>query len=153
MSDSSIILIPEQLGHVPEKSKHDQAVRKFREVAPEVNAIEVKLTEGIRFIHCGQNFGGVFCPGCGRELGLSWWQERMDEDLPDHETGFKLVPKKLPCCEIERTLHQLRYEGTVGFTRFSIEAMNPSIGLLEKARIALFEQILDCPLRVIYCRY
>ena len=148
MSDDWIILIPEDARTVPASEKQAAAVKRFRELAPAADEIEIETTEQIRFVDCGANFTRVLCPKCGRDLEIEWWQERMDEDYDG--SGFRLNLFKLPCCQAACTLNELTYDWTQGFTRFSLEAMNPSIGELPKNETESFAGILGCPLKVIF---
>jgi len=149
MSDDWIILIPEKAGHVPPEEARNSALKQFRKIAPDSDEINIELTEKVRFENCGANFEKVLCPDCGKEIELDWWQERMEEDFGEEES-FQLGTFKLPCCGVMRTLHELRYEWPQGFTRFSLEAMNPNIGKLSAEARAGLEAASGCPLRVIY---
>ena len=149
MSDNWIILIPENAGYVPPEPKQKLATAKLRELPPKADEVNVEVTEKIRFEDCGGNFESIACPDCGETIEMEWWQERMGEDFGE-DGDFKLKPMKLPCCGKDRTLHELRYNFTQGFTRFSLVTMNPNIGEMPKEGIAVFEKILGCPLRVIY---
>lgn len=149
MSDNWIILIPEKAGYVPPVECQNAALAELRSLTPGADEVTIELTERTRFEHCGGNFERVLCPDCGQEIEMEWWQERMDEDF-GAERDFKLKAAKLKCCGASKTLHELRYESPQGFARFSLVTMNPNTGEISKDAIAALEDILKCPLRVIY---
>jgi hypothetical protein len=148
MSDNWIILIPEQAGFVPPADKQQQALSRFRNLAPAADEVKIELSEKIRFVDCGSNFERILCPDCKKELDISWWQKQINEDFVDSD--FQLLSRKMPCCGTMRNLHELRYDWPQGLARFGLEAMNPNLGKLPEAEISSLESILGCPLRVIY---
>ena len=151
MSDNWIILVPEIAGFVPPPQKRESALAKLRELAPKADEAKIEITDTIRFEHCGGVFEGIRCPVCAQEIEIDRWQDWMDEDFGD-DRDFKLKPINLPCCGASKTLHDLDYKPAQGFARFSLETMNPNIGDMPKTSRAAIEQILGCPLRVIYRR-
>lgn len=148
MSDNRIALIPEDPRFIPEATKQSRARDRFAEIAPQANEIEIKVCEKVEFFDCGANFERVLCPSCGSEIPVVWWQDRMDEDYVAN--GFTLASYATPCCEAQRTLHELVYEWPQGFGRFALDAMNPNIGKLEDRYKQELEEILGTKLRVIY---
>ena len=70
MSDNWIILIPTDPQAVPSLESRELAIKRFREITPTADEIEVKVTERVRFIDCGANFERVRCPSCGKELDM-----------------------------------------------------------------------------------
>jgi len=148
MSDNWIALIPTDPYFVPPESKRFLAVQRFREIAPEADKIEVKLSEKPAFFDCGANFEEILCPRCSSKVELEWWQARMDDDFT--EKGFRLYEYSLPCCKYNSTLNSLRYNWPQGFARFAVDAMNPRLGELPKELLVEFECILGTPLTVIY---
>jgi hypothetical protein len=149
MSENSIILIPEDPRHVPGQDRQQKALARFREIAPKSHEIKATTMEAVQFFYCGGNFERILCPDCGAEIPVPWWQAQMNSD---YKAGFQLQKAPMPCCGVQRTLHELNYEWPQGFGRFGIEAMNPNIGRLDDKLKVEFEQILGCPLRVIYQR-
>jgi hypothetical protein len=147
MSDSWIILIPENPQTVPANERQERALATFRQVVPDSEKVEIQTSENIRFVDCGENFERVLCPSCGKEIDNDWWSDRMSEDF---DSGFRLKQFSLPCCKAKRTLNDLRYEWPQGFARFSLEAMNPNVAELPREQVTSLEAIVGCPLRVIY---
>ena len=147
MSDNWIALIPEDPHFVPDPAKRDRARDRFAQIAPDADKIDIKVSETVKFFDCGANFERILCPGCRTELPMSWWKKRMNEDYGD---GFALAVYATPCCGTCCTLHDLVYDGTQGFGRFALDAMNPNIGKLDEQYKAEFEEILGTKLRVIY---
>lgn len=147
MSDNWIALIPEDPRHVPDTAKQQRARDRFAEIAPEADAIEIKISEKVRFFDCGANFERILCPSCNSVIPVEWWQDRMDEDWCD---GFTLTSYATPCCGKKCTLHELVYCLPQGFGRFALNAMNPNISELEDKYKREIEKILGTKLRVIY---
>jgi hypothetical protein len=120
-------------------------------VCPEAAEICVEITDQVRFEHCGQNFGKIYCPNCGQEIEQAWWSDRMSDDLAE-DHSFTLRPFKMPCCGVERRLHDLKYEWPMGFAKFTVKARDANIGLVPADYLAALESAAGCALRVIYCR-
>ena len=147
MSDQFLILIPEQAGHVPPSANRESGLECFRKFTSGADEIKTELSDEIRFIDCGENFEKISCPVCEKDIQEDWWQEQMSGDF---NSGFHLRPIKLPCCGVERNLHDLSYVWPMGFGRFSMKAMNPKIGKLPDKDLKSIESVMGCPLRVIY---
>lgn len=126
----------------------EQACERLAEIAPKAEAIEVRIQDGVEFVDCGGNFESVGCPACGRDIPFDWWTDRMDEDYSN--SGFRLDRFHMPCCGSQKSLNELHYDWPQGFSRFSLEAMNPNIGMLDDAFRLEFERILGTKLRIIY---
>ncbi len=148
MSDNWIALVPEDPSFVPDPSTHESALGLFRELAPNADEIEIKLSDQIKFFDCGANLESITCPHCNQEIGLDWWQDRMEDDHDGR--GFKLAEYSAPCCRTAVNLNALRYEWPQAFARFGIDAMNPDIGELSDDQRHEFERILGTRLRTIY---
>lgn len=71
-------------------------------------------------------------------------------DQDNWDNGFDLDPLDLPCGHSAASLNALKYDFDQGFSRFILDAMNPNIGTLSADQIAQFEEILGCPIRIIY---
>ena len=149
MSSNWIILIPEDPTFVPLPDRQAKAVERFREIAPGSMEIKAISSEQLRFVFSGANFSRVICPACGADVDTEWWWKKMDQDY-DPVTGFTLSLHVFPCCAREGTLQDLIYDWPQGFAMFSLEAYNPEIGMLIETYMHEFENILGCPLRVIY---
>ncbi len=147
MSDNWIKLVPTDPHFVPSDQAAEAAEQYFNDIAPDVEEIKLQTSSKIRFFDNGANFERVSCPSCDSQLPIEWWQEHLDRDI---ENGFKLDKYKLPCCNVEHDLNELKYDWAQAFGRFALEAMNPNIGQLTKANVAEFEQILGSSLRVVY---
>jgi hypothetical protein len=148
MSDNWIRVIPEDPRLVPEEHRQEQARRWFTKNAPRAEMIEVRVSDRIEFHSCCENFDRIACPSCGKDIPVEWWQQRMDDDYDGG--GFKLSTYPMPCCDASFTLHELTYEWPQGFGQFSLNVLNPQIGVLSAAQQEELERILGTPLRVIY---
>jgi hypothetical protein len=147
MSDNWIILIPSLVSYVPSEEEQKKAIAFFRTLAPRADEIQAEVSAEARFIDCGANLHDIICPNCGRKISLEWWQAQMEKE---YATGFPMKALALPCCKVERSLTELKYDWPQGFARFSLEAMNPDIGRFSDDSKCEFEKILGCELQVIY---
>src|SRR5580692_10341261 len=98
MSDNYIYVIPEELGFIPDEAKRQSATDYFCKIAPEADKIAASVSDGLEFVHCGDNFGDISCPSCRSLIGLHTWQDWMNLDFQGKENGFVLSKKVLPCC-------------------------------------------------------
>jgi hypothetical protein len=146
VSDSYIILIPQDPKFVPPTQAQRAAAALFKKLAPKSDEINATVSKGIRFHDCGENFQRVLCPSCGSELEMEWWQDSMTSEA---EQNFPLRSRLLPCCSATYNLNELTYDWPQGFACFSLEAMNPDIADLTASDLKQFEQILGSPLRKI----
>ncbi len=150
MSDDYVYVIPEEAGLVPDEAKRRSAVAYFRSIAPRAGEVTISVSDHLEFIHCGANFGKIRCPSCGGLMELHTWQDWMNEDFQGKGQGFVLSKRPLPCCGAQSSLHDLKYEWPQGFARFNVCAENPSIGKLSQEQCRRFDQLLGCPVRIIY---
>lgn len=148
MSDTWMNLIPEEPGFVPEGEKQKAAEERLRQIAPEAQKISSATTGTIEFHDCGENFEAVWCPHCGADFTIDWWQDAMSKD--HGKDGFRLERMTLPCCGQSATLHELECEGPQGFGKYVLETMNPGISELPENELKKLEKILGCRLRVIW---
>lgn len=144
MSDNWIIVVPEEPSFMPPPDGQQKAVSLFQSIASAADDFEVVATQEVRFIDCGCNFEGVFCPDCGGELDVEWWQDAKSEEF---DAGFPLKEATLPCCGVSHSLAALRYEWPQAFARFSIGAMNAQIADLSDEQMRSFESALGCRVR------
>ena len=147
MSDNWITIIPQDPLHVPDEEKREATLRHFRDIAPDSDEIEIKLSEKIRFFDCGANFSSISCPSCGNEIEMEWWQDRMSDDFQEGE--FRLEKYEAPCCRAPVSLAELKYDWPQGFARFGLDAMNPNIGELSESHRKEFEDLLGTKLTFI----
>ena len=148
MSDDYIHIIPAIPGFVPDQARRDDAVSHFRSIAPKATEVSSKISDHLEFVHCGGNFEEIRCPSCKAVIELDLWQGWMDDDCS--EKGFTLTLRAMRCCGAQHTLHDLAYVWPQGFARCDVCAMNPNIGKLSDDQRSRFEEILGCPVRVIY---
>jgi hypothetical protein len=148
MSDNWIAIVPEDPNFVPDADTHAAALDLFRDIAPDSEEIEIKLSEKIQLFDCGANLDRIICPRCAQEISIDCWQHWMDDD---HDgSGFLLKAYSTQCCNSTVRLDELRYERPQAFARFGIEAMNPHIGDLSDGQISEFQAILGTSLRTVY---
>jgi hypothetical protein len=150
MSDNYLRLIPEEPEFVPDPKASVQAVLTLQSLAPLAEEIKASITETIRFINQGSNFEKVLCPKCGAELN-EWWKKEMNKAWKD---CFANLLTNTPCCGTTLSLNDLEYQWPAGFSRYVLEARNPSLGRgLEPAQVAQLESILGCRLRQVLAHY
>jgi len=150
MSDNLIKLIPEDPLYIPDIDRQSAVLRWLQKLAPTADEIEVKVSDEVVFHDCGTNFESVACPSCETDIVMEWWQEWMEQDYG--ENSFSLSLRALPCCGHSTNLQQLRYDLPQGFSKWSIEPINPNIAEIRKKDLKRIEEAIGCALRVIYQR-
>jgi hypothetical protein len=150
MSDNYVHIIPVQPGLVPDQERQQEAVLYFRSIAPTASEVSASTSDDLRFIHCGGNFERICCPFCKATIEVPLWHKWMNADYG--AKGFTLTQHIMPCCATTHTLQELVYEWPQGFARWDLQAMNPEIGKLSDEHRGRFEEILGCPVRIIYER-
>lgn len=148
MSDNWISIIPEQPDLVPDNEKQYRALNYFLTLAEQNPVVHFKVNARVAFVDCGGNFEKVACPSCRADISIAVWRDWMDQDF-DGE-GFILKSRTMPCCGANHTLHDLSYELPQGFARYELSARNADLGRLPQGVRRHFEEILDCPIRIIY---
>jgi hypothetical protein len=149
MSDHWICIIPKDPHYVPSESAIVAAERFLSEIAPDAEKVSSEIADTIQFRDCGANLESIRCQTCASELPMEWWASQLgDEDF--RQDGFKLRPVDLPCGHVAPSLNDLTYLFDQGFSRFMLDAMNPSVGALTPAQIRQCEVVLGCPIKVIY---
>jgi hypothetical protein len=79
MSDSWIVLIPQDPHYIPSEKQCQRARDRFAEIAPQNDGIEIVVDEDIQFLDCAANFKRITCPSCRREILFDWWQDRLND--------------------------------------------------------------------------
>jgi len=150
MSDFCLSLIPDDPTYVPPVEAQAQAVAALRARLPPPSQVEAQVFDAVTFIDQGNNFERVLCPACDEDI-TEHWAEWMDAAF---EANFRDLSLTTPCCGRLTNLNALRYVPPAGFARFSLCAMNPSIGgLLAEKDVSALEGILGCKLRQVYAHY
>ena len=80
--------------------------------------------KSIQFIDCGEGLEHIFCPWCGCEIDIGFWQEVMNKAFDD--SSFKHLGLQMPCCDLSSSLEELIYIKPCGFATFVIEVWNPT---------------------------
>jgi hypothetical protein len=127
MSDFFLSLIPEDPAYVPPAEAQAQAVAALRACLPPPSHVEVRIFDKVTFIDQGSNFEKVLCPACDEDI-TEHWAEWLDAAF---ESEFRDLSLTAPCCGRLTNLNALHYIPPAGFARFSLCAMNPSIGGLQ----------------------
>lgn len=121
----------------------------MEDIALDAEEISAEIAPDIRFRDCGANLETIRCPICGMEISHEWWREQMGDEYSWDE-DFVLKPIIPPCGHSLPSLNALDYHFDQGFSRFMIEAMNPTIARLTPEQVIQLEAILGCSLKVIY---
>lgn len=148
MSDLVIKLIAKDPEFVPNETK----LEKLKEwVTQNVRneKTEYILTDEVRFIDQGENFEKVNCPFCTSNIDLDWWSEAMDRAS---ETSFHNLSVVTACCKKNTSLNELKYKWDAGFSRFSIEVMNPKDELAVE-HLEYLGELLSCQIRKVVAYY
>lgn len=149
MSDNVLKLIPTSPRHVPSSAASEQATAILRATFPSADDVRVQVSDQVRFVDPGANWGRVRCPFDATELSADWWQAAMDRAL---QNGFEDLSVTLPCCGRTASLNELHYEWPAGFARFSLEVRNPR-GDLDAEDMNRLERALGTSLTKIWAHY
>ena len=150
MAKNWIMLIPEKAGYVPSPEKQAGALKALKELVIDAGKPAVKVTKEYRFEDTGEDFGWIRCPKSGQDIPYELWDVFMNEGQEDKQG--KLRRHDLVCCGTKHTLHQLRYQAPVGWTKFSLTFKQAQPGRMKKNHVVRLQKILGCELRVIYRR-
>jgi hypothetical protein len=150
MSDHWVTVIPQDPWFIPTIQAQQQAAEYFSQIVDDPNCVEVIVHEGVELHDCGCNLAGILCPSCDEFIDEEWWDAWTGEDYDDDRKTHTLTPRQLPCCGESYSLQQLIYDFDQGFATFALEAENPNVGELSLEQKATFEQLLSCPIKVIY---
>jgi hypothetical protein len=131
MSDHFIVVVPRDPRLVPIDEVQRRVVGVLNRIAPSAENVTAAVSSQVQFFDCGQNFDKILCPRCAAEIGIGWWQERMDDDFDG--IGFRLDSYDAPCCAKSVNLNELIYDWPQAFGRFSWTVQNPNIGELTDA--------------------
>ncbi len=150
MSDDTLNLIPEDPCYVPDPAARKAALEYLREVTPRAMEHQETISDKPLFYCAYSSFESVACKSCKAPVEMDFWQDWMNHDIEAGGPGFDLSIRSLPCCGFEGTLHDLAYHMPQGFGCYSVEARNWFTGPISEETVKRFEEILSCPLRVIY---
>jgi hypothetical protein len=140
-------LIPTTPAWAPSVVAHRRAETVFRELVPNAQSVGTRTYSEVTFVDCGANFGAIFCPSCGGELALRWWQTAMDVAFA---TRFERLDVVTPCCGATTSLNDLAYAWPVGFARWELVAENPGRAALDTVEMAKVEAVLEHGLRQVW---
>jgi len=149
MSDDFLRLIPSSPFYIPDEKAINKALKVIRDDFSLAESINAEAYESPRFIDQGSNWVRVFCSNCNLEIDIDWWQSAMDQA---YESDFRILNMKVPCCGVEMSLNDLRYDLPAGFAKFKIEIRNPGKDITESCCKQL-ESILGIPIRIIWAHY
>lgn len=126
MSDGYFRLIPTDKNWQPAPELVDSAISYvaglFSGPDDDVWEISGKFYDQVTLIDAGENTEKITCTRCGRDIGLRWFYDLLEEH--GEGTGDRTVT--VPCCSETVTLSALHYDWPVGFARFEISVMNPT---------------------------
>lgn len=150
VSATWLVVFPTDPGWVPTAEQASRAAEILARLVPswpaQPDQPELELTATVEFVHAGDNFGAIRCPGCGADLTLEWWQEHMDAQY-SRDTGFILQPIAMACCSHMTTLNDLAYEWPLGFARWRATVLYPDRGWLTADELAEIGCALGHPVR------
>jgi hypothetical protein len=146
MSDTWVRLVPKNKEYIPNSLDQAKAIAHFWQAISDCEGVESESFNTLQFFDAGAS-GNAYCPNCGEALDNDDWNTWLEED-EDVTQGFKFEMKTLPCCGQAYTLGDLEYDLEQGFGRFCLEALVTAP--LTINQVTELEEILGCPLRVIY---
>lgn len=152
MSDTLLSLVPVDRTHVPAQPARERAVALLRTLAPSADEVLDTVSEEIVFIDCGVNWSGVHCPVCGRDAD-AWFAGAMSDAF--ERSRFRELTVAAPCCGAGVELDALDFGWPVGFARYTLTARNPGAQGhgFSGSQQRMVEEMMGCPLRVIWRRY
>ncbi len=149
MSETFIVLIPDNINFIPSKEqilKIDQILQIYFDFKV---YYKFEINRNIEFYDPGMNFEEILCPFCNTVIQLEWWQAQMGKYyIPNH--GFQHLEIETPCCQKQTTLNALKYNFKAGFSRFAI-IINDLVNL-EQDIVNRISMELQGPLKIIYRR-
>ena len=149
MSDNWIIFAPADPNWVPtSQSTVEQAQRLIREAFPDAEEHDIKVSDRVEFIDCGQNFEDVACPFCSVSI-IDWWGEAIGDALQS-DVGPVELSVVTPCCGKQTSLNDLVYDWQCAFARCEISAMNPNVAELPPGLVDRLEAALSTKLKTVF---
>ncbi|MEW9701959.1 hypothetical protein [Paenibacillus sp. SI8] len=148
MSDVILKLIPKDPEFVPNETKLGKA-KDWINLNVSNEKTEYIETDEVRFIDQGENFEGVSCPLCFSKIEIDWWSAAMDNAS---ESSFHNLSMVTDCCNKATSLNDLNYKWNAGFSRFSIEIINPKDDLTLE-HIECLGQLLGCQIKKVVAYY
>ena len=148
LSDAYLKLVPRDPEFQPTQVAATEAEAIFRSFVPDAEQTAFSFLNSVTFVDAGENWAGVQCPYCRRDLE-DWWPDAMSNA---HEALFENLLVDLPCCARSASLNDLDYAWTVAFASWLLEARNPNRPCLEKDEIEAVSQIVGAPLTQITAR-
>jgi len=150
MSDHYLIVIPADLTFVPYTAAQQTAAHLAWRVFADAGEIAMHVTERIEFVYTLGNYEPPSCPLCGCDLD-DWFWSALDQWAETMNASGLAVT--LPCCGQPGSLNDLTYgDFPQGFARYQLSAMNANVDRIGAELIREFEDILGCPVRVVYRR-
>jgi hypothetical protein len=149
MSETWLRLVPRNEEYIPSPEAQVSAAKYFFQEFHDFDDLESLETEDFDLNNDDDEFSiteyEVLTFFVDYDFIMDWEEEDEDETI-----GYKFEPRKIPCCNKEFTLRDLSYDFDQGFGYFCLKTLLSTT--LSADKIANFERILDCPLRVIYQR-
>ena len=150
MSETILNIIPQHPEYNPDVIAVIHAGEFLLSKFPDADRTHSETHDEIQFIDAGSNFENITCPACGKEISMDWWSEAMARA---HESQFTNLDVVVPCCNTRTTLNDLHYHSPQGFARLIISVINPDASEMDEKTKSELEQILGCPLRIIWAHY
>lgn len=101
--------------------------------------IQVVVRGAIEFVHGAEFLEAAFCPFCDAKLwpltgtgGSDWFDSAFNAA---HDSGYRDLAVRAPCCRRPTSLNDLRYHWPAGFARFTLTTHDPFV---EDVRLAPF---------------
>lgn len=148
MSETFLRLLPKEVNDIPSQDSINKSIQVLKSVYCGSN-IQYTYYGSIEFIDQGSNFESIYCPNCGAELEIEWWQEMMDAAYKASFINLNVITK---CCQSYTTLNHLRYYFAAGFSRWVIEVENPESELKDNV-IDEIELVLGFKIKVVWAHY
>lgn len=148
MSDHIVKIIPSDPFCRPSEQMLGTA-KRYLEAHISSDGINIIVNDRPVFVDCGSNLSKIFCPKCGAELDIGWWQGAVSKAF---EGEFMVLDTVTPCCGASVSLNELCYHFPCGFARARIEIYNPGRAV-EDDILASVQQIIGTELRVVHAHF
>ena len=149
MSDSILKLISSSHTYMPKEDSKQKAIRSVEMFFPLPSRVSFKQSDTPHFVDPGTNLERIICPNCSSVIDELWWKEAMDKAYQDKYIELNVI---VPCCKSKASLNKLKYEWPAGFSKFSIEILNPTREITDE-ELQDIETILETNLRKIWGHY
>jgi hypothetical protein len=145
VSDNIYRYVATEPAFQPSAAAAKEAETFLRAALGRAESVKARFSEHIEFVDAGENWEGVRCPDCGKDIE-KWWGQAMNLA---YDSNYELLVYQTECCGKDVSLNELDYPWPVAFASFVVEVFNPDslgLGADEMSRLGA---LLGCSMREI----